>query len=198
MTLADDLSIISPFHGLHAPMTHAACEVRLTRALPARHLPFSGFDYPLNGLLLRTPRRPCFVPTAPVGFTLRSVCLFGGWSGVTAVRDPHVVAASPRFDQPKLSEATELEARLPGTSSGESLTADHRCLACKAAGCSHGFSPSQGFSLTAWTNPSTRLLSRAWLVAAVTRNGLPTPQSFDRRSLSPTRRPNTPLRVLHL
>jgi hypothetical protein len=49
----------------------------------------------------------------------------------------------------EVERSWELEARLPGTSSGESLTADRRCLACKAVGCSPGFSPSQGFSRTA-------------------------------------------------
>jgi len=34
----------------------------------SRYVPPSGFGYPLDGLLLPIPRRPCFVPTALVGF----------------------------------------------------------------------------------------------------------------------------------
>jgi hypothetical protein len=65
----------SAFSGLSAPMTHPADEVRFSRALPARHLPSSGFGYPLDGFLPRRPCRPCFVPTAPMGCSLRSVLL---------------------------------------------------------------------------------------------------------------------------
>jgi len=34
----------------------------------SRYVPPSGFDYPLDGLLLPSPRRPCFMPTALLGF----------------------------------------------------------------------------------------------------------------------------------
>jgi len=53
-------------------------EVRLTRACQARHLPRSGFDYPLRGLRPPSPRRPSFVPAALLGFTLRSLLLTRG------------------------------------------------------------------------------------------------------------------------
>jgi hypothetical protein len=69
-------------------MAPTAYEVRFTRALPARHLPSSGFDHPLDGLLPREPRRPCFMPTAPLGFSLRSFLLPGSRTGVTAVACP--------------------------------------------------------------------------------------------------------------
>jgi hypothetical protein len=65
----------SAFSGLSAPMTHPADEVWFTRALPARHLPSSGFGHPLDGFLPRRPCRPCFMPAAPMGFSLRSVLL---------------------------------------------------------------------------------------------------------------------------
>jgi hypothetical protein len=69
-------------------MAPSACEVRFTRALPARHLPPSGFDHPLDGLLPRMPRRPCFMPAAPLGFSLRSFLLPGSRTGVSAVACP--------------------------------------------------------------------------------------------------------------
>jgi hypothetical protein len=44
----------------------------LTRALPARYVPPSGFGYPLDGLLPPSPCRFFFTPAALMGFTLRS------------------------------------------------------------------------------------------------------------------------------
>ena len=43
-----------------------------------RYVPPSGFGDPLDGLLLPSPCRPCFVPTALMGFTLRSFPLSKG------------------------------------------------------------------------------------------------------------------------
>ncbi len=42
--------------------------VHLPRACLTRYVPPSGFGYPLDGLLPPGPRRPCFVPTALLGF----------------------------------------------------------------------------------------------------------------------------------
>jgi hypothetical protein len=66
-------SQISTSHGLLFPSAHQGFEVHLPRALPARYVPPSGFGYPLDGLLPRTPRRFCFTPAALLGFTLRSL-----------------------------------------------------------------------------------------------------------------------------
>jgi hypothetical protein len=43
-----------------------------------RYVPPSGFGYPLDGLLPPSPCRPCFVPAALMGFTLRSLPLSRG------------------------------------------------------------------------------------------------------------------------
>jgi hypothetical protein len=59
-------------HGLSFPTAHEAAKVHQLRALPARDVPSSGFDYPLDGLLPSLPRRLFFAPAALVGFTLRS------------------------------------------------------------------------------------------------------------------------------
>jgi hypothetical protein len=48
---------------------------------PARHVPPSGFGYPLGGLLPSIPRRFSFTPAALLGFTLRSVSLSKGIRG---------------------------------------------------------------------------------------------------------------------
>jgi hypothetical protein len=55
------------------PTAHQATRVHLTRVLPARYVPPSGFDYPLDGLLPSGPCRLCFTPTALLGFALRSM-----------------------------------------------------------------------------------------------------------------------------
>jgi hypothetical protein len=62
-------------HGLLLPSAHEDSKVHQPRALPARFVPPSGFDYPLDGFLPSDPCRPCFVPAALMGFTLRSVPL---------------------------------------------------------------------------------------------------------------------------
>jgi hypothetical protein len=44
----------------------------------SRYVPPSGFGSPLDGFLPPSPRRPCFVPAALLGFALRSVPLSKG------------------------------------------------------------------------------------------------------------------------
>jgi hypothetical protein len=58
----------------------------------SRYVPPSGFGYPLDGLLLPSPCRPGFVPTALLGFTLRSVPLSKGFRGVSARMNPPAVS----------------------------------------------------------------------------------------------------------
>jgi len=50
----------------------------LHAGLPARHVPPSGFGYPLDGLHPLIPCRFCFTPAALMGFTLRSFLLSEG------------------------------------------------------------------------------------------------------------------------
>jgi hypothetical protein len=45
----------------------------LSRTLPARYVPPSGFAHPLGGLLPSKPGRLCFAPAALLGSSLRSV-----------------------------------------------------------------------------------------------------------------------------
>jgi hypothetical protein len=47
---------------------------------PARYVPPSGFDYPLDGLRPRIPCRFCFTPAALLGFTLRRFPLPKGFT----------------------------------------------------------------------------------------------------------------------
>jgi hypothetical protein len=62
-------------HGLLLPSAHQASEVHLPQAKPARYVPSSGFDYPLDGLRPRIPCRFCFTPAALMGFSLRRFSL---------------------------------------------------------------------------------------------------------------------------
>lgn len=58
----------------------------------SRYVPPSGFGYPLDGLLLPSPCRVCFAPTALLGFTLRSFSLSRGIRGVSARKHPPAVS----------------------------------------------------------------------------------------------------------
>jgi hypothetical protein len=58
----------SSSHGLSFPTAHQDAKVHLTRALPTRYVPPSGFDHPLDGFLPSRPCRLCFTPAALLGF----------------------------------------------------------------------------------------------------------------------------------
>jgi hypothetical protein len=62
--------------------------VHSARVCLARYVPPSGFGYPPDGLLPPGPRRPFFVPTALLGFALRSFPLSEGIPGVSARDEP--------------------------------------------------------------------------------------------------------------
>jgi hypothetical protein len=63
----------------------------LITGMPTRHVPPSGFDYPLDGLLPLIPCRFSFTPAALMGFTLRRFRLPEGIRGVTTRKNPHTV-----------------------------------------------------------------------------------------------------------
>jgi len=149
-------------------MAHLVCEVRFTRALPARHLPSSGFGYPRDGLLPRGPSRPCFMPAAPMGFSLRSVLLGRDFPASSAGSRPACRYRKPTLDQTEVWSSWRLATRLPGTSSAESLAALCGHLARNAAGCSPGLSPFQGISRWPWRTFQVHLLP-----ALDRRNGYP-------------------------
>jgi hypothetical protein len=64
----------------------------LSRALPTRYVPSSGFGYPLDGFLPASPCRFCFAPAALMGFTLRSLLLSRGNRGVSTRLHPPTVS----------------------------------------------------------------------------------------------------------
>lgn len=73
-TLADRPQPPAPLLGFR-PLQHIqGSEVHHPRRLPNRRcVPPSGFGYPPDGFLPPRPGRPCFVPTALMGFPLRSI-----------------------------------------------------------------------------------------------------------------------------
>jgi hypothetical protein len=74
----------------HLRPRRSACRGRS----PARHVPPSGFGYPLDGLLPSKPCRSCFVPAALLGFALRSLLLSKGNRPFPARKNPRTVHSS--------------------------------------------------------------------------------------------------------
>jgi len=108
-------------HGLCFPTAHTSVRGPLSRAMQtARYGPPSGFDYPLDGLLPRTPGRFCFAPAALLGFALRRFHLPGSIPGLSTVNNPPTVGW-PFFSAPKC--------RLGPTSLGFWVHASRKCLA---------------------------------------------------------------------
>jgi hypothetical protein len=59
----------------------------------SRYVPPSGFGYPLDGLLLPSPCRVCFTPTALLGFHPSELSPLERFSGASPLRkDPHAVS----------------------------------------------------------------------------------------------------------
>jgi len=85
-------------HGLSFPSALQEPEIHLSRVKPARHVPPSGFGYPLDGFLPRIPRRFCFTPAALLGFTLRRSTPIRGFQCFSAWKNPPTV--SPAFSPP--------------------------------------------------------------------------------------------------
>jgi hypothetical protein len=78
-------------HGLSVPTALEDSAIHLTRAVPARYVPSSGFGYPLDGFLPPDPCRFSLAPAALLGFTLRSLPLSQGAQRVSAWADPRAV-----------------------------------------------------------------------------------------------------------
>jgi len=82
----------SSSRGLLFPTAHQGSEVHRSQVLLACYVPPSGFGDPLDGLLPSIPCRPCFVPAALMGFTLRSFLLAEGVRSVTTRTNPRTVS----------------------------------------------------------------------------------------------------------
>lgn len=186
---------ISSSHGLCFPTAPQESKVRFTRALPARHVPPSGFGYPLDGLLPSKPCRFCFAPAALLGFALRSLLLSKGIAVVSDRKNPHTV--SPARIPLHRSAGAGLAGRASWALTLPRVPGDRNVFSTPTAGCSPGLSPSRatGRSLDQdfARSPLTRLLDGAF-------TSPPASQSLNRLPLflirpQPTNR--TRVRVRH-
>jgi hypothetical protein len=142
---------------------------------PARHVPPSGFGYPLDGLLPSRPCQSCFVPAALLGLTLRSFLLSQGNRPISVRLNPHTVSlvcipshtrCRGRLDKPRFLGFDPWR---------ESLATDV-CLAHRLLVAPLGFSL-PGPLAEALTGISPSLLSRA--CSAGLAPSPPAPQSID-------------------
>jgi len=171
-------------HGLSLPSAHQESEVHSSRAKPARYVPPSGFDCPLDGFLPRIPCRFCFTPAALLGLTLRRFPLPRGFRGFSVRKNPHTV--SPAFiPTPKRQTGP--------TGLGFWVRASRDCLATprrfrpRITGVSLGFCPCRVFSRRPWSDFSDTPLT--CLAGPVDSSAVRlAPQSFNRPSTTP--RPN--------
>lgn len=169
-------------------------------AASARHLPSAGFGHPLDGLLPRSPCRPCFRSAASIGFTLRSVDPRGKSTCVTRTPCPACRLSPDVGGQPKAGHRDNRQSgfrvRLQRIPHGPS-----ECLIRTSGGCSHGFFPLKGSIVDLEQAPLARLLPRAWRSSAVARRYPPSPRSLDRSTTRLTNEGQTPFsgfpRLLH-
>jgi len=127
---------------------------------PARHVPPSGFGYPLDGLLPSVPCRFYFAPAALLGFALRSLLLSKGNRAVSGSEEPtyRSLACIPlharcrgRLDEP----------RFLGFDPSKSPWRPNVCLVRRPLVAPVGFTL-PGPLAKALTGISPDLLSRAW------------------------------------
>jgi hypothetical protein len=113
-------------------------KVHLPRAFRAHFVPPSGFEYPLGGFLPSNPSRPCFMPTALMGFTLRSVPPLEGTRVFPPARThlPFRLAVNPLPEQQAGPPSPgSWASALPG------IPCARRVFSTPNAGCSLGFRP---------------------------------------------------------
>jgi hypothetical protein len=130
--------------GVLSPTTHPG---EASPVLPGgskpRHLPPSGFDYPLGGLLLATP-----------GGARRPPGIHGVLPSGSCTSRPAVPLSGPRLSCRFLRPARRRPAATPEDDSGPGRGPTRHALAVAAEPCPPGRSPLQGFLLRA---PSARL-----------------------------------------
>jgi hypothetical protein len=172
-------------HGLSLPSAHQESEVHSSRAKPARYVPSSGFDCPLDGFLPRIPCRFCFTPAALLGFTLRRYPFPRGFRGFSVRKNPPTV--SPAFVLPPKRQTGP-------TGLGFWVRVSRDCLATprrfrpRITGTSLGFCPCRVFSRRPWSDFSDTPLT--CLADPVDFSAVRlAPQSFNQPSRSP--RPTT-------
>jgi hypothetical protein len=164
MTASRGLSTTAPSMGF-APSWHMRSQkVRSMRAVPDSPPAVLRVScHPLDGFLPFAPCQPCFRPTAPSGFSLRSLLLAEVEPAFLPIFAPHAVASG--LASTSLLDSAKLGAcrSTPGYCLGRIPCIRFRCLARPDAGCSLGFCSSQGSSSIRPDQLSPAdLLSHAW------------------------------------
>jgi hypothetical protein len=136
----------SPSHGLFFPTAHSGIADPLTRALPARYVPPSGFGHPLDGLLPANPRRLYFRPTALLGFNPSELSPRERYPERCRPEAPTYCFA--RRCSHRRSDGADRRAAVSGLCPFRESLAAHRVFSTPTAGCSPGIRPS-------WVNQST-------------------------------------------
>jgi hypothetical protein len=127
--LAEPPQRSAPLMGFGSLQHMQALRVYHPRAVRARFVPPSGFDYPLGGLFPATPGRFYFAPAALMGFGLRSVLHSQGIHGVSAGKIPRTV--QPDVTQTACAEGRPVGPRFLGFGPCESPLTPLRRLSCK-------------------------------------------------------------------
>jgi hypothetical protein len=154
----------------HLRHRRSACRGRS----PTRHVPPSGFGYPLDGLLPSKPCRSCFVPAALLGFALRSLPLSEGNQPFPARKNPRTVHSS-------IYPCTR------GTGAGSTsrgfwaltlprVPGNRHVFSTPTAGCSLGLSPFRALGRSLGRNFVQPPLTRFF---GTTYGAPPAPQSLD-------------------
>jgi hypothetical protein len=160
------------------------------RALPsARHVPPSGFGYPLGGLLPSTPGRAFFVPTAFLGFPPAERSPPGRWNGVSPKRRTHMPVFSATCSSATKRTGRTSQPPAPGLWPSPESRGRPLVFSLREAGCSLGVFPFQG-------STAVRLAAKLSPAAPLTRFAKTARRRTGRRlrvsisgSTGPTRQP---------
>jgi hypothetical protein len=175
----------SSSHELSFPSALSGTEDPHTRVCLTRFGPPSGFGCPLDGFRPSEPGRPCFMPTALLGF----LTPFGAFSS-RKVPEAITPPGGPACRQPVVTPSGEPSSRtdrprLPGLDPFGSPSLRPALLTPSDAGCSLGLYPFQGFLPASLNRVSPGLLPRAWPTAIALIAAAPAPRSVDQRPTRP-------------
>jgi hypothetical protein len=125
--------------GLCFPTAHEGSEVHLTRVLPARYVPPSGFDYPLDGFLPHEPLSVMFHTDGAPGIHPSKLSPLGKYSRRYRPNGPTyrftLQCATRRSGQPVR------KAPVPGSSPARASLVAQCAVNASTTGCSLGFFP---------------------------------------------------------
>jgi hypothetical protein len=125
--------------GLCFPTAHEDSEVHLTRVLPARYVPPSGFDYPLGGFLPHEPLSVLFHTDGAPGIHPSKRSPLGKYSRRYRPNEPTYRFTLRCTD--RRSDRPVRKAPVPGSLPARASLAAKHVVSASATGCSLGFLP---------------------------------------------------------